>query len=449
MTINHAVRALFASLAFACLLESEARSQCPVNDSFEPNDTCATATPLTSGAYDATILGWGESDYYSLLIPAGGGLQFDSTSDDWGAVADLGYTLYSGTDCSGGILAFVQAGFAYAQLHWENTTGADLPVTLRVRVGPTHPGVQCVNYTLNIAVVSPACEAASGDDGFEVNNNCAQAAIISDGLWSDLYISYFSPGHDYDFYKLAVHPGQTLAVDLLFDHAAADLDLLIHAGLKQCEGQATAPSGETYVAAGQSMTDGESAVWVNDTGLTWSVFIRVRLDEVPRDGCGLYDMQITRFDTGIGTSFCFGDGSASGAVCPCGNPSSSNAGCANSQGHGAILTAAGTTNVANDDLSFSVIHAAPNQPFMLLQGATSIAVPFKDGILCTGNPTRRMEVVFLDAAGFGTTVESVVTNGAIAPGQTRYYQAWYRDPLTPAPCTGRSNLTQALELAWN
>lgn len=438
-------RALVSTAALLALLDGVAAAQCPSNDAFEPNDTCATATPLTSGAYDAVMTDYSEYDYYSFVVPAGGGLQLDSLSDDWGSVADLGFTLYAGADCAGGVLEDEIAGFAHAQLHWVNTTGSAQPVTLRVRAAFVHAGIQCVNYTLDVAVVSPACEVAAVDDMFDENDRCPEAAIIGDGLWRDLYLSFFDLAifNDRDYYKLAVHPGETLAVDVLFDHALADLDLVVYAGIAQCEEQAATP----FVAEGTTTAAGESAVWVNDTGLTWTAFIRVWHGSLPVDGCGLYDLSIARFDTGIGASYCFGDGTA-GASCPCGNASSAQAGCLNSRGHGAILSANGTASVANDDLSFRVTNGAPNQPFLLLQGATVIALPFKDGVLCMGNPTRRLEVVFMDGAGTGATIESVVTNGAVLPGQTRQYQAWYRDPLSPAPCTARSNLTQALELVW-
>jgi len=144
--------------------------------------------------------------------------------------------------------------------------------------------------------------------------------------------------------------------------------------------------------------------------------------------------------------FCIGDGIDE--LCPCDNNSPNSAGCANSTGNGALLTHTGTHSIERDDLRFVVTAAIPSQPCLLIQGTTQISIPFRDGRLCMGNPTERMEVIFLDAAGTSMTTISISTDGNVVPAQKRYYQAWYRDPYGVSPCGFNSNFTNGIEVLW-
>jgi len=147
--------------------------------------------------------------------------------------------------------------------------------------------------------------------------------------------------------------------------------------------------------------------------------------------------------------FCAGDG-FDGTDCPCSNNTAflDNEGCRNSTGVGATLEALGSLSYAADDLVLRLRQARELQPAVFVQGTTMISLPFKDGKLCMGAPTERMEIGFLDSHGNLLTSQSIVTNGNLpGPGVTRYYQAWYRDPVASVCGTG-SNFSAGLIVEW-
>ena len=64
--------------------------------------------------------------------------------------------------------------------------------------------------------------------------------------------------------------------------------------------------------------------------------------------------------------------------------------------------------------------------------------------------TKPVETIahILDGDGAGSTTGSIVTGGGVSPGETRYYQQWYRDPGGVSPCGFGSNFSNALQIDW-
>lgn len=153
-----------------------------------------------------------------------------------------------------------------------------------------------------------------------------------------------------------------------------------------------------------------------------------------------------------GRRFCAAD---QPGLCPCGNhlPAGTLGGCRNSQGVGAVIVESGFPSLSGlwSSYSMGVIGARPNQPALLLQGSVGISIPFKDGRLCMGNPTVRVEVATLDATGSATfsPLTPLVLGGIpIAPFSTKHHQVWYRDSGVGSPCGQGSNFSDALTVMF-
>ncbi|MCK6446093.1 MAG: hypothetical protein L6Q99_06840 [Planctomycetes bacterium] len=203
------------------------------------------------------------------------------------------------------------------------------------------------------------------------------------------------------------------------------------------EGEGTFAIDDLISPAGQWA----SLVWVGGRALNDARQIAIGAQNLVTGQVGV--VLLTR-DVPVGTTICSGDGSV--AACPCGNSSVAGEGCKNSSGVGAKLAASGSASVAADDLVLRVTQAAANKPALFFQGVNTIAVPFQDGILCAGGAIKRLQAVTLDASGAAQSTVSIVAQGAVVPGVTRTYQAWFRDPQ--GPCGTSSNLSSAVQLTW-
>jgi hypothetical protein len=170
-------------------------------------------------------------------------------------------------------------------------------------------------------------------------------------------------------------------------------------------------------------------------------------------GFGVSTYDDARFDDWVvrgrepGTAYCHGVVGA----CPCGNAGGSQAGCANSQGLGAVLSASGEASVGADTVVLSVAGAPPATPglfFGAAQAASEVGGPFLfgDGLRCASGSVVRLGVTFTDAAGSAGTSGSLSVLEGLAPGVTRHYQFWYRDPA--GPCGQGFNTSNAYAIAW-
>lgn len=157
-------------------------------------------------------------------------------------------------------------------------------------------------------------------------------------------------------------------------------------------------------------------------------------------------------------TMCFGDGTV--ATCPCGNTGARGNGCANSvQPSGARLTPSGLPG--NDTLALTTMNQPANSATIVLQATEAVQTrtPFGDGLLCLGGQLVRL---FTRTASNGSIVvpgpgdptlrdRSAQRGDPLAPGDVRYYQAYYRDAdaaFCAAPTGGTANTTNGVRVVW-
>jgi hypothetical protein len=177
-----------------------------------------------------------------------------------------------------------------------------------------------------------------------------------------------------------------------------------------------------------------------DTNLRPDVFLRDRLGEA------------------ASVVFCTADGIL--GICPCANSGSTWRGCDNSSATGgAQLLASGTSSP--DTRVLHVTGEGPSAFSIFLQGSAPSmpGVAFGDGLRCISGTLKRLYAKSATAGSVSApgpsdnsiTVQSSLLGDPIAPGSTRYYQTYYRDPsptFCPAPQGNTWNISSAVSITW-
>ena len=158
----------------------------------------------------------------------------------------------------------------------------------------------------------------------------------------------------------------------------------------------------------------------------------------------------------LGTPSCFGDGSS--GPCPCGNNGAMGRGCEHSGlNGGARLDASG--HVSPDNVVLISTAERPTAFSIFLQGNALIApVPFGDGLRCLTGLKRLSTksatggaVAYPEGAELQITVRAAALGQPNNPGDTRFYQTYFRDPdplHCPAPMGSTFNITNMVTIVW-
>ena len=393
------------------------------DDSFEDNDTCQTASALTTGIYQGLFCSLTDADFYEVSLGANDILDFvifDTPNED------LDLNLYD-SSCNL-INSFDTDGLTYP------AGGTAQTVIVEVFVDPNFSGVGCLNYDIDMSVAPDPC-ATLGADAFEENDDCATAVSLSDGSFPGLTVFE----SDNDYFAVTVADGATLDASIIFLNANGDTDLYLWDPLVACDtnvaGQGT---GAGALAVGFSASDDEFITYTNTTGASQNLILEV--DMFTAAGCNTYDLNVTGagVSTGpIGSNYCIANANSTGSV--------------------ASISGFGLTSVAGNDVTLTASNLPQNQFGILIVSASQGFVPnaggTSNGNLCLGGAIGRYvgpgEILSSGGAGeFSLAIDlGLIPQGggttATVAGDTWNFQAWYRDGVGLG-----SNFTDGIQISF-
>lgn len=102
----------------------------------------------------------------------------------------------------------------------------------------------------------------------------------------------------------------------------------------------------------------------------------------------------------------------------------------NSVGAGAVIAASGSTSIALHDLQLTTIGLPPSSAGLYYHGSTATQSAFGNGWRCVGGSVLRLPTMTANLFGDASLVfdAAAAPAGVIAPGTTRRFQYWYRNP---------------------
>ena len=183
---------------------------------------------------------------------------------------------------------------------------------------------------------------------------------------------------------------------------------------------------------------------------------------VSGDTNGLLDVFVRDRDATGFTSLCE-PGKDGVIACSCSNPPGGpGRGCDNSAGTGgAILSASGVAYLSQDSLVFTTTGQEPTALSIVSQwlGSSATGVVFGMGVRCTSGNFKRLynqtavggSITAPMGADPSVSARSAARGDTIAPGESRWYLVYYRDPIVLGGCPPASsfNSTQTGRIAWS
>jgi hypothetical protein len=212
---------------------------CP-SDSFEPNDTFGGAAIITATDYTSLAACDGDDDWYQLGLLTGEDVTFEVSFP--AAEGNIDIEL---SDASGSVVATSNGSGDTESINY--VANANEPVFLRVFLTLDAGSSPGNGYELSITGVAPSCVP----DAFEPNEDSASATPVAAGSYGNLTIC---PA-DADWYQIDLATGDTLDLDILFDHDEGDMALEVFDSSMNSVGSANTGDDDETLTVGISGDD--------------------------------------------------------------------------------------------------------------------------------------------------------------------------------------------------
>lgn len=414
-----------------------------LDDVYETGLGCDSPVVLSPGFYPDLYVEEGDSDWFLFTVDA---KEMITVSLDYEHIVNVNQFInihksLALADCStypSDVTGSVNA------LQWTNRGEVAVDVVIRVWISQN----DCSRYDMTVTTEPDPCLIHSLEDPLDDNDDCATATRIpvTGAAHQGLFLTKLDP----DFYTFTVPAGGRVWIDALFDELAHDIDLTLYDESATTSALCGGVGQQGQLHHAQPNDDGKWLTWPNTSPSEQTYYLHVKSDSNGINSfCGTYDL-IVKFDftSGpIGTRVCVGDGTP--VPCGCLNhvQSDTGEGCKNSTSVGAKIEFTGSAVLFDNDVTAHLLQAPPGESAMLLQGSTLITLPFRDGLLCVGGWTYRLETVAIDGHGAASSSVPLRYAGDLNPGHDRIYQWWYRDPNF-SPCGTGSNLSSGMRVQW-
>ncbi|MBK7641439.1 MAG: hypothetical protein IPJ19_00070 [Planctomycetes bacterium] len=429
------------------------------------NDDCSTAVAITGNgpfAYDTTgattssqqsggCATAGQDIWYDWTAPASGNALLSLCGNSYDTVA----AAYVGAGCPVGGTSYCNDDSCGLQSEVIFPVVAGSHYMLQIGGFGANSGPGSFSVTISAPTAGDSCSTPTviaGNGTFNFDNTGATTG--TEGQTEAACLAFGSTAVDNDLWYRWTATATGTATMSLCTLATMDSKIAAYAG-------SSCPTAGTALACNDDTCALQSEI---QFAVTAGSTYMLQLGNFPGGAPGTGTFTVDVPGGGTGVSYLCDPGSVGVTACPCGNPASgSGRGCDNSSATGgASVTGAGSNALATPTLVFTTAGEKPTATTIFLQGSASNAagLVFGQGVRCATGVLKRLYT--RTASGGSVTVpnfgagdldipaRSAALGDPISAGQSRWYLAYYRDPIVLGGCAATStyNCTNTAEVPW-